>query len=68
MKEGYIVLNQTNYGDGLEIFGVYRKKKSAEIKLRKVIKQAEKYIPGCTEDTDNSYKIWYFHEKRGDEE
>lgn len=38
MKEGYIVWNQTSYGDGFEFFGVYRTLQKAEYMLKKIKK------------------------------
>ena len=38
MKEGYIVWNQTSWGDGYEIFGVYRTREKARRIMEKIKK------------------------------
>lgn len=38
MKEGYIVWNQTNYGEGFEVFGVFRTYEAAKKCYKKVIR------------------------------
>jgi len=39
MKQGFIVWNQTNYGDGFEFFGVFRSYQEAKKHLRRVFKK-----------------------------
>lgn len=75
MKEGYIVMNQTNYGDGFEIFGVYKNIKTAERQLRKVIRNRYGKCPRDIDKidemlykkdyNDESYKVVYFNENEG---
>ena len=75
MKEGYIVINNSNYG--LEFFGVYKNKKTAERHLRRVVrnrfgrcpidltKLCEPPYVGRT--GDDMYEIVYFKQNNGDE-
>lgn len=72
MKEGYIVANISNCGN--EFFGVYKNHKTAERKLRKVIrtrfgkcpKDLEKLVEEpYIEGGDSSYSIIYFKENDG---
>lgn len=39
MKEGYIVWNLTTYGEGYQIFGVYRTREKAEKVYNKIMKE-----------------------------
>ena len=39
MKEGYIVWNLTNYGDGYEFFGVYKSYKKALKCFRRIVRE-----------------------------
>lgn len=74
MKEGYIVMNQTNYGDGIYIFGVYRSEKAAEKQLRKVIRTQFGRCPRDLDDiydlpgmdSGDSFCIKWFSENNGD--
>ena len=76
MKEGYIVWNLTNYGDGYEFYGVFRSKEQAEAHLRKVLKarygklpkdedellEWEDNVNGCLD----SHRIDYFCKNKGE--
>ena len=72
MKEGYIVWNQTAYGDGFEFFGVYKSRKAAERQLRKVIRNRFGKCPRNLDDLidfvdsqtdgEDSYSITPFYE------
>ena len=70
MKDGYIVANLTNYGSGIEIFGVYKSEAKAKKQLRKVIRTRYGSCPrdlSCLEiDEDDSYQVIYFEENNGD--
>ena len=78
MKEGYIVWNETNYGDGYEFFGVFRTRKQAEKAMRKVAKARlgrcprdyDKMLEALEgeEDMGDSYKITYFSRNDGENE
>ena len=73
MKQGYIVWNQTCYGEGFEFFGVYRTREQAEKCFRRIMKQrfGKRNI---TEDElselemenggEDSYQITYFEEAK----
>lgn len=65
MKQGYAVINLTNYGDGLEIFGVYRSMEKAERVLKKVKRErfgniSEEEINEQEIQNGESYCIKYF--------
>lgn len=74
MKKGYIACNLTNCGIGPEIFGVYSNLKTAEWKLRRVVRKRYGRCPRDTTsiadmpevDTDDSYSIIAFEENDGD--
>jgi hypothetical protein len=77
MKEGYIVANLTNYGDGFEIFGVYKSRENAVKQFRKVIRTrygscprdlSKLYKPGQPNalDSGDSYQIIKFKENEGE--
>ena len=74
MKKGYVVCNITNYSDTPEIFGVYSNLKTAERRLRKVVRKRYGRCPRDTinivdmpeEDTGDSYSIVAFEENDGD--
>ena len=71
MKEGYLVINESTSGDGLEVFGCYRSLENAETKLKKVLKNR---FPGKTQEeieeecmhTGDSYKVFQFEESNGE--
>lgn len=75
MKEGYIVWNQTNYGDGYEFFGVYRSEEKAIKQLRKVVRnrfgkcprkyEDIMYFVADVADDGDSFGIDYFCENDG---
>lgn len=66
MKRGFIVWNQTNYGDGFEFFGVFRSRKEAEKCLRRVLRERFGRVPKDMDELielegmENSYGITYF--------
>lgn len=77
MKEGFIVANLTNYGDGIEVFGVYKNRKRAERQLRKVVRARYGKCPRILDklsdygqpngpDTGDSYQLVYFKENGGE--
>lgn len=73
MKSGYVVMNDSNYGN--EIFGVYKSEKKAEKLLRKVIRNRFGHCPRDLDlsklyesgemDGHDSYQIVYFEEDEG---
>lgn len=70
MKQGYIVLNQTEYGDGIEVFGVYRSLEKAEKVLARIIKKrfgdmSEEERMDYEVSHGESYKILAFAENNG---
>ena len=76
MKNGYVVMNNSNYG--IEIFGVYKNKDRAVTQLRKVIRNrfgrcprnfSKLYELGQPNgpDSDDSYMIMFFEENNGEE-
>lgn len=75
MKQGYIVWNQTTYGDGYEVFGVFKTEAEAEKHLDKVFKtRFGKEYSKCSlneicnfEDDEDSFKITPFVQNDGDE-
>lgn len=79
MKEGYIVWNLTNYGDGFEFYGVYKSEKKALKQLRRVIRTRYGKCPRAYSDImdfvydkeggdmGDSYRIDYFNENNGEE-
>ena len=78
MKEGYIACNMTNFGDGFEIFGVYRKEKYAQARLKKVIRTRFGRCPRDFEEAlsfadeqdgnESSYRVVWFCENDGSED
>lgn len=70
MKEGYIVWNLTSWGDGYEIFGVYRTREKAQ-RIREKIKKCR--YGDMTEEEINDYErsngdclmISYFKDTNG---
>lgn len=72
MQKGFIVWNETNYGQGFEFFGVYRTYDRAFKQLKKIIKAREGIVVKTPDDLDdfylenndyeNSYRITYFSE------
>lgn len=74
MKNGYVVMNNSNYG--IEIFGVYKNHDKAVTQLRKVIRNrfdrcprdlSKLYESGQPNgpDSDDSYTIMFFEETDG---
>lgn len=76
MKEGYIVWNQTCYGDGYEFFGVYKTFNKALKEFRKIVRAEFGKCPLKYGDIidflidngheEDSYKITYFNNKEGE--
>ena len=73
MKEGYIVWNLTNCGDGYEFFGVYKSYEKALKCFRRVVRERYGKCPKgdyckiiewlCgVEDGDDSFRITPFEE------
>ena len=74
MKKGYIVWNNSNYGP--EFFGIYKNVKTAEWKLRKVIRTRFGHCPRDLDKLmddpyaaggDDSYGISSFEENDGED-
>ena len=74
MKKGFIVWNMTNYGDGYEVFGVFRSYQEAAKHLRRVFKRryGKDYYKLTDEEIfeiengEDSYKITSFVMNDGD--
>ena len=72
MNKGYIVWNLSNYGDGYEIYGVYKSIEQAEKCFRKVVRTKLGYCPRNYEkmideldkyaDGEDSFRITPFEE------
>lgn len=68
MKDGYIVINESIFGN--EYFGVYKNLKRAERQLRKVVRHRFGHCPRDLDDLaymkeiddGESYKVVYFEE------
>lgn len=75
MKAGYIAWNESNCGS--EFFGVYKNKKTAEWRLRRVVRKRFGrcprdlsnlvYEPFTGPSGDDSYKVEWFCENDGDD-
>ena len=70
MKEGYIVWNQTTWGDGYEIFGVYRTLEKAKKVMEKIKKSryedmTQEEIDDYETSNGDALTISYFRDTNG---
>lgn len=67
MKKGFIVWNQTTYGEGFEFFGVYRTREQANERLCEVVKKRFGKLPKDWDELirwegdEDSYRIDEFN-------